>query len=63
VGSILGRILSRLEKSPINPGMGPPTSDLLEALAPEAPLPLRPLLRRVANPVIGMLVAQVRPPD
>jgi hypothetical protein len=63
VGSILGRILSRLEKSPINPGMRPPTSDLLEALAPEAPLPLRPLLRRVNNPVIGMLVAQVRPPN
>jgi len=59
VGSIVSRVLGRIDRAPINPAMLPPTGDLLRAMAPEAPLLLRPLLRNVGNPVLGKLVAQV----
>ena len=48
-GSVLGRFLGRLDRAPINPSMVEPTSDTMEALAPVAPLPLRPLLRRAGS--------------
>mmetsp|Transcript_5665 Transcript_5665/g.15866 ORF Transcript_5665/g.15866 Transcript_5665/m.15866 type:complete len:533 (-) Transcript_5665:112-1710(-) len=58
VGSIMARVLSRLDKAPINPSMLPPTSDMLLALVPVAPMPLRPVLRHVSNDMVGFLIAQ-----
>lgn len=55
----MGRVLTRLDKAPINPSMIRPTSDMLKALAPVAPLYLRPLLRMADNTLIGFLLAQV----
>jgi len=59
VGSIAARILSRLDRSPINPGLVAPASDMLAAFAPEAPFYLRPLLRLAHNGLFGVLLAQV----